>query len=482
MNNLLISIVGIICSSMIIWYLQKSRYESRQVVESKEYDRVNKQFIESEADKKSSEILYAKTKEELDALREKFTVVNSSLAKAETDNKNLNEKIKAKDDELEAFKEMKVEFSSISKQCIETKEKNKNLEEKLETQKKDFISMRDKLTDQFKVLANEIFEDKSKKFAEKSKVDMDRILNPFQTKLKEFKDQIDKTYKDESRERISLTGEIKQLVKLNESMSREAKNLTAALKGDSKAQGNWGELILEKILERSGLTKGVEFTSQESFQTGDGRRQQPDVILNLPDEKHMIIDSKVSLVAYERYMSEESKEQKEVYLKSHVNSVRTHLKQLSDKDYQSLYQINSPDFVLMFMPVEPAFGLAVQNDELLFYDALDRKIVIVNPSTLLATLQIISNIWKQERQNKNAMEIARQGGALYDKFVSYIGDMKKIGEQLDKTKDIYSDAFKKLRTGKGNLVGRVENLRSLGVKNKKHLDSNLLEGDLKNSD
>lgn len=374
----------------------------------------------------------------------------------------------------EALSQERTLAASLNSQLSEARANYRNLEEKLATQKTELAQMQEKLTTEFENLANKILDEKTVKFTKQNQDNLDGILKPFNEKLTEFKKKVDDTYNHESKERASLQGEIKQLFALNQTMAKEAKNLTMALKGESKTQGNWGELILEKILERSGLQKGVEFTTQESFQTEEGKRQHPDVILNLPENKHMIIDSKVSLTAYEQYFSTESETDKASALRNHVLSVRTHMKQLSDKNYQNLYQINSPDFVLMFMPIEPAFGLAVQHDASLFYDALDRNVVIVSPSTLLATLQIISNIWRQDRQNKNALEIAKQGGALYDKFVSFLEDLEKLGRQMQTANNTYTEAINKLSTGKGNLIVRSEKIKELGAKTSKKMPDNYI--------
>lgn len=258
-------------------------------------------------------------------------------------------------------------------------------------------------------------------------------------------------------------------------MSDEALNLTKALKGEVKTQGNWGELILEKILEKSGLRKGVEYDVQQSFTIDDGSRLQPDVVIHLPDEKNLIVDSKVSLTAYEKFNSAESKEEQEKFLKEHIASVRSHVKGLSGKNYHNLYNIGSPDFVLMFIPIEPAFSLAVGNDDALYNEAFDKNVIIVSTSTLLATLRTIDNVWKQERQNKNVLEIARQSGELYDKFTSVLDDFVKVGSKMKEGKDVYDEAMKKLHTGKGNVITRFENLRLLGAKVSKVINPKILE-------
>jgi len=268
---------------------------------------------------------------------------------------------------------------------------------------------------------------------------------------------------------VSLREEVKKLYELNTKISDDANNLTKALKGDSKKQGNWGEFVLEKILERSGLTKGIEFEMQVSVKSDEGKRYQPDVVVFLPEKKHIIIDSKVSLTAYERLVNANEEEERKRYMNEHILSIRRHIKELSEKNYQSAKDMNSPDFVLLFIPIESSFGVAVQADQQLFNDAWTNKIVIVSPSTLLATLQTISSIWKQENQTRNAMEIAKQGGALYDKFVGFVIDLEKIGKNIHQVQESYEEAMKKLSTGSGNLINKAESIRKLGVKTFKRL-------------
>jgi len=342
---------------------------------------------------------------------------------------------------------------------------------------KEMTNLHKTVTDQFENIANKILEEKSEKFTIKNKENLHVILTPFNEKLGEFKKKVEDTYRTESNERASLKGEIKQLLELNQTMASEAKQLTSALKGESKVQGNWGEIILERILEKSGLQKGIEFSTQEAFQSQEGRRQHPDVILNLPEGKHIIIDSKVSLAAYERCFSTEEENEKEKAVDDHIKSIRTHIKQLSEKKYQQLYPINSPDFVLMFMPIEPAFGVAVKKDPTLFMHALDQNVLLVSPSTLLTTLQIIANIWKQDKQDKNAREIARKGGELYDKFVAILEDLQKLEKQFNTARGTYDTVIKKLSSGRGNLIQKVEEIKHLGAKTSKSLPAEFREND-----
>ncbi len=352
---------------------------------------------------------------------------------------------------------------------------NKSLEEKLKSQKEEVDNLQKTFTTEFENLANKILEDKSKKFTEQNKANLETILNPLKDNITKFEKKVDDTYKAEASERNSLKGEIKALVTLNKQISEEANNLAKALKGDSKKQGNWGEIILEKVLERSGLQKGSEYEMQVSMDTEDGRRVQPDAVINLPDKKHIVVDAKVSLVAYEAFINAATDEEREKNLQAHVVSVKNHIKGLSEKNYQALGQLNTPDFVLLFMPIESSFSLAVQADNELFNYAWERKIVIVSPSTLLATLRTIASLWKQERQTRNALEIAEEGGKLYDKFVLFVEDLISIGKKMDEAKNNYSEAMKKLHGGTGNLVKRAEKMKILGAKTTKELPQNLIE-------
>jgi len=352
---------------------------------------------------------------------------------------------------------------------------NKGLEAKLKSQKEELSALQKTFTNEFENLANKIFEDKSKKFTEQNKTNLENILNPLKENIIKFEKKVDDTYKVEASERNSLKGEIKSLVTLNKQISEEANNLAKAMKGDSKKQGNWGEIILEKVLERSGLQKGVEYEMQASFTAEDGKRVQPDVIINLPDKKHIVVDSKVSLVAYELFVNAQTDEEREKNLQAHISSVKNHIKGLSEKNYQSLGQLNTPDFVLLFMPIESSFSLAVQADNEIFNFAWERKIVIVSPSTLLATLRTIASIWKQERQTRNALEIAKQSGDLYDKFVGFADDLISVGKKMNDAKTSYDEAMKKLSSGKGNLIRRTEVIKELGAKTTKDIPQSLLE-------
>lgn len=348
-------------------------------------------------------------------------------------------------------------------------------QEKFQEQKQEIIAIKSQFNSDFQVLANKILEEKTQKFTALNQQNLGLILDPLKEKIKTFEEKVDKTYAQEAAERNVLKGVVEQLMQQSLEIKNEASNLSKALKGDSKKQGNWGEVILERVLERSGLTKDQEYRLQVSMLDEQGRRLQPDAIIDLPDDKQLIVDSKVSLVAYERLVNSDNEEERSLLLKQHIQSVENHVKELSAKNYQNLYGIHSPDFVLLFMPIESALSLAVMQKPDLFSDAWDRRVVIVSPSTLLATLRTIAAIWKQERQNRNVLEIAREAGALYDKFVGFLSDMQQIQVHLDKASEKHEDAMRKLSSGPGNVVRKIEVLKTLGAKANKQIDDKYLE-------
>lgn len=350
----------------------------------------------------------------------------------------------------------------------------RNLEEKLKDQKKEAQDLQEKFTRDFENLANRIFEEKSRKFTEQNKSNLSDMLKPLGDRIIEFEKKIDQTHKDAIDKNAGLFNELKNLKELNLQMSEEARNLTRALKGDTKTQGAWGEFILESILEKTGLEKGREYLVQESFTTENGRRQQPDVILNLPDNRHIIIDSKVSLTAYDGYVNAETDEQRATSLKAHLQSIRQHMRILADKNYQKNYSENGLDFVIMFIPLEPAYLLAIQSERGLYEEAFDKRIVFVSPTLLLPSLQLIKTVWRQEYQNRHVLEIAKRAGDLYDKFVGFTDDLLTLGRHLESSKKFYEESMKKLSVGNGNLVSKVENLKKLGAKADKAIDPRLL--------
>lgn len=340
---------------------------------------------------------------------------------------------------------------------------------KLTEQQNDLAMLQEKFSQTFENLANKILEEKSERFIATNKTQIEGILHPLQEKIKSFENRVETTHKDQLIQQSSLKEQITFLSTLNKQMSQETINLTNALKGDSKVQGNWGEVILERILEKSGLEKGREYETQQSV-TIDGKRLQPDVVIHLPNEKKMVIDSKVSLTAYERFCNSNDENEKQNYLKQHIFSISNHIKQLSEKNYHDLFQIQSPDFILMFIPIETAFALAINQEHNLYNQAFDKNIVIVTTSTLLATLKTIDSLWKNEKQQKNALEIARQAGLLYDKFAGFVEDIQNIEKNIDRSKTDIEKAKNKLFEGNGNLINSAEKIIQLGAKAKKKIN------------
>ncbi len=343
-------------------------------------------------------------------------------------------------------------------------------------------SARDELTHQFKNLANDILEEKSKRFSEQNQQSLGQLLEPLKTRLQEFQGKVEQVYVQEGKDRSALAEQVRQLMELNKTVSQEANNLTKALKGSNKTQGNWGELILERVLETAGLRKGEEYDVQESHTTGDGKRLQPDVVLHLAEDRHLVIDAKATLVAYEDYANAEDEKHREAALKRHLDAVRTHIKGLSDKNYQDLYGLKSLDFVLMFIPIEPAFMLAVTHDRELFMDAWNKNVLLVSPSTLLFVVRTVASLWRQEAQNRNAQDIAKRGAELYDKLAGFVEDMESLGNRLSQAQKDYDGAINKLSTGKGNVIRQAEMLKKLGVKPNKSLPAGIVDSALDAAD
>ena len=435
--ELLFLFIGVFAGVLIGWLLAKSRFEKTQGINPELFTQLDKEKSLLEQSLSTMKLESEKLRTEAQFRQEQLMTLTSDLASFQANNQNLSEKL------------------------IEQKE----VMEKLHVQ----------LKEQFENIANKVVNEHSQRIQQQHKEKLDDVLNPLKEKIEKFETRVKESHEERIREHQSLKEQLGQMQLLNKTIGDEARNLTTALKGQSKTQGNWGELILEKILERSGLTRGNEYEVQSSMTNEEGRRLQPDVIIHLPENKHIVIDAKVSITAYEKYCNAETEELRTAYLKEHLQSVRKHIKELGAKNYQLLYHLNTLDFVLMFVPIEPAFVLAMENDNELFNDAFDKNIVIVTTSTLLATLRTIASIWKIEKQNINAMEIARQSGEMYDKFAGLIEELVALGKRLDLTKDAYSETMKKLYTGKGNLVSKAEKIKLLGSKTSKSLPPNLLE-------
>ncbi|WP_439883106.1 DNA recombination protein RmuC [Pontibacter sp. MBLB2868] len=413
------------------------------------------------------------------ALKGKMNTLQQTANQAAVTQGVLEGQAKQKSDELEQLKsllrEAQTETLDLTNALTKTETDYEHLKIRLQEQAKELEQLREKFLQQFQSISNQVLMTNAEHFNKASSENLERILSPLKERIKEFEAKVDQTYEKTLKDSASLKEQITQLASLNQQMSQDAVNLTRALKGESKTQGNWGEYLLESLLEKSGLRKGVHYEREEVRQNDEKQVYRPDVIVRLPDSKHLIIDSKMSLVAYEAYCSCEDEMQQELYLRSHITSVRTHFIELGKKNYHRLSGINSPDFVMMYIPLEPAFNLAVQHDHDLFTDAFDKNIVLVTTSTLLATLRTVAGVWRQEDQKRNVLRIAEESGKLYDKFVGFVDDLKTVGKHLEQSQTAYNGAMNKLTDGKGNLIRRVEILRELGAKTSKTIDGNLLQ-------
>ncbi|MGB5314746.1 MAG: DNA recombination protein RmuC [Robiginitalea sp.] len=369
---------------------------------------------------------------------------------------------------------LQTEKELLGQELIRKEAEVDHLQEKQSEQKKEILKLQDTFTKEFENLANKILDENSTKFTEQNQKNIRNILTPLHDKIQLFEKKVEETRKENYGIHQALKEQLMTLQHQNLKITQEAENLTRALKGESKMQGNWGELVLERVLEKSGLEKDREYSVQQSFRREDGSRSLPDVIIHLPNGNKMIVDSKVSLTHYERFVNAEEKDQ-DTFLKEHLNSLKRHVEQLSAKKYEDIYEIESPDFVLMFVPIETAFTIAINTEPDLYNKAFEHNIVIVTPSTLLATLRTIDSMWSNEKQRRNAIEIARQAGALYDKFEGLVTDLTQVGKRMDEAKNEYSGAMNKLVTGRGNIIGRIENLKKMGAKTKKSLPETILK-------
>ena len=447
--EILYIILAFIFGAVLAYFILKSSSVSRKI-----YEELQQNFNQKEAD--------------FNKIIAEISAQNKAQIQKIAEQQELNER---QNSEIKDLQNDKNQLIGLKSQLAA---QNESLQQLLDSQKEEIVKIQEEAKLQFENLANKILEEKTLKFTEQNHQNLKNILNPLQEKITDFEKKVENTHKESIDYHAALRQQILGLKEMNLQMSKETLNLTKALKGDSKIQGNWGELVLERVLEKSGLEKGREYEIQKSFTTEEGNRVQPDVIINLPDGKKMIVDSKVSLTAYEKYINEEDDEQKTNFLKEHVNSLKRHVEQLGSKNYQHLYQMESPDFVLLFIPIEPAFAIALNEDTQLYNKAFERNIVIVTPSTLLATLRTIDSMWTNQKQQENAYEIARQAGALYDKFDGFVTDLVKIGKKMDEAKTEYEGAMNKLVDGKGNLITSVQKLKIMGAKAKKSLPDAIL--------
>jgi len=406
-------------------------------------------------------------------------VDTTAISGLETEKKVLEERLRMTEEQsgvqAATVKEKESHINELNGVISRKEAELSALKEKYSQYRSEVENLQERFKIEFKNLANDILEEKTQKFTDQNRTRLDEILKPLGEKIREFEKKVDDTYDKESKQRFSLEKEIQRLAEMNQQISTEANNLTKALKGQAKTQGNWGEMILESILEKSGLVRDREYFVQSSFTNEHGRRMQPDVIIAYPGDRQVVIDAKVSLNAYERYASAETKEEQDVAARDHLISVKNHINELSGKNYQDLYQLRTLDFVMMFMPVEPAYMLAMQQDPSLWSTAYDKRILLISPTNLITAVRMIANLWRVEYQNKNAQEIARQSGDLFDKFVNFVDDLTDIGKKIDATKQSYESAQNKLISGKGNLVRRAEKIRELGAKTSKEFPKSLTD-------
>jgi DNA recombination protein RmuC len=418
----------------------------------------------------SSAVEKAKGESQVEGARqnERLTAVQEDVKRLTSEKENLAElrdQLTAEQQRLSTkVAELATILESERSRTVENMQLLKNAEEQL--------------ANRFKSLASEIFEDKSRRFTEQNQTNLNQLLEPLKVKITEFQGKVQEVYVQEGKDRSALAEQVRQLMTLNSQLSKDAHNLTSALKGQSKTQGNWGEFILERVLETSGLRKGHEYDVQESHTREDGSRAQPDVVVHMPDDRHLIVDAKVSLKAYEEYANAETDHQRDSAMKRHLDSVRGHIKELSVKNYQQLYGLKSLDFVLMFIPVEPAFMLAISHDSDLWQDAWKKNVLLVSPSTLLFVLRTVAHLWRQEQQNRNAQEIASRGAELYDKLVGFVEDLDSLGTRLHQAQKAYDGAYNKFAGGRGNVIRQAEMLKELGVKPTKQLPQDLTDSSL----
>ena len=486
--EILYIILAFILGVVLAYFILKSSSVSR-----KSYEELQQNFIKKDADFSNAE---SKILEILEQLKEEkntnasqaeiLTQLQNELAKISAENNAQNQKI-AEQAELNQkqnaeIKDLQLEKNNLIAIKSELSAQNENLQKLLDTQKEEIVKIQEEAKLQFENLANKILEEKTTKFTEQNQKNLKTILEPFQEKISELKNRVNEAYEKENKERFSLAEKVKELAELNQQISEDAKKLTRALKGEAKTQGNWGEMILESILEKSGLVKGREYflehqltdeNNKALYSEFSGKKMRPDAVVKYPDERNVIIDSKVSLTAFTELVDETDAEVYAIKLNQHLSSIKNHINQLSQKAYDDYGK--SLDFVMMFIPSEPAYIAAMQADQNLWNFAYERRILLLNPSNLITSLKLIADLWKREYQSRNAMEIAERGAKLYDKFVGFVENLEKIGKNIDNAKNSYTDAYKQLSTGNDNLIIQTQKLRTLGIKNKKQLPNSLTE-------
>ncbi|MDO8207825.1 MAG: DNA recombination protein RmuC [Gallionella sp.] len=475
-------LAGLLAGAAVIWLVLRERASSAHNETQVEMARLNERLSAAQEDARrlatehaNADATIQQLKQDLGDLREKTGAAASTVANQSVQLIALGRER----DGLAALRDqMNIEQQRLSNQVTELSTSLTAERDKASENLAVLNNAREELSNQFKVLANEILEDKTKRFTEQNQTNISQLLEPLKVKITEFQGQVHEVYVQEGKDRSALTEQVKQLMLLNNQLSKDAHNLTSALKGQTKTQGNWGELILERVLEASGLRKGHEYDVQESHTRADGTRAQPDVVVHLPEDKHLIIDAKVSLNAYEEYANTETDHQRDAAMRRHLESVRSHIKELSEKNYQQLYGLKSLDFVLMFIPIEPAFMLAISHDSDLWQDAWRRNVLLVSPSTLLFVVRTVAHLWRQEQQNRNAQEIANRGAELYDKLAGFVEDLEGLGVKLQQAQRAYDGAYNKFAGGRGNVIRQAEMLKELGVKPTKQLPQKMIDAAL----
>jgi DNA recombination protein RmuC len=478
-SNYIVLFVGLLAGAAVIWLVLRERLARVNADAQIELARLDERLSAAQAEavrqitaRADAESALQQLEQDMGDLREKTGAAESTVAGQLAQ----LSAIQREKDELAASRDqLTAERQRLSNQVAELSASLDAERSKAAENLAVLNSARAELSNQFKVLANEVLEDKSKRFTEQNQTNISQLLEPLKVKISEFQGEVQKVYVQEGKDRSALAEQVKQLMSLNSQLSRDAHNLTSALKGQAKTQGNWGELILEKVLEASGLRKGHEYDVQESHTRADGTRAQPDVVVHLPEDKHLIVDAKVSLTAYEQHANAETDLARDAAMKRHLDSVRAHIRELSEKNYQQLYGLKSLDFVLMFIPVEPAFMLAISHDSELWQDAWKKNVLLVSPSTLLFVVRTVAHLWRQEQQNRNAQEIATRGAELYDKLTGFVEDLDKLGERLNQARDVYDKAYGKFTSGRGNVIRQAEMLKGLGVKPVKQLPQKLTD-------
>lgn len=478
--------VGLLVGAVAMWLVLRARISSAEMQakgESQvEIARINERLAASQEDSKRLVI-------EHDNLQKQATLWRDQLDESRDERAQLVERSVRQAEQLASLQKEKESLAALRDQLIAERQRLSNQVAELATalesersQSAEKIELlknaEEQLSNRFKTLASEILEDKTKRFTEQNKTNLDQLLEPLKVKITEFQGKVQEVYVQEGKDRSALAEQVKQLMALNNQLSKDAHNLTSALKGQAKAQGNWGELILERVLEASGLRKGHEYDVQESHTRADGSRAQPDVVVHLPEDRHLIVDAKVSLTAYEEHANAETDHQRDTAMKRHLDSVRAHIKELSEKNYQQLYGLQSLDFVLMFIPVEPAFMLAISHDSDLWQNAWKKNVLLVSPSTLLFVVRTVAHLWRQEQQNRNAQDIASRGAELYDKLAGFVEDLDTLGNRLQQAQKAYDGAYNKFTGGRGNVIRQAEMLKELGVKPTKQFPQSLIDSAL----